>query len=121
MMLLDEFWFGFWEYWHCENFVFDLYECVHDVCGKTCWHVETLFYEHGKILWVYAWIYLWVLANFVGIMEKFCWVCENLFVHEVVGIFSLTCRNFLFPWLWQNLVVVWRSDKFGSGDILVGH
>ena len=46
------------------------------------------FYDHGKILWVCAWIYLWVLANFVGIVEKFCWVCENLFVHEVVGIFS---------------------------------
>ena len=38
-MLLDEFWFGFWEYWHCENFVFDLDECVHDVCGKTCGQV----------------------------------------------------------------------------------
>ena len=52
---------------------------------------------------------------------KFCWVCENLFVHEVVGIFFWTCRNFLFAWLWQNLVVVWICDKFGSGDILVGY
>ena len=35
MILLDEFWFGFWEYWHCENFVLGLYECVHGVCGKS--------------------------------------------------------------------------------------
>ena len=72
-------------------------------------------------MWECAWIYLWVLANFVGIVEKFCWACENLFVHEVMGIFSWTCINFLFAWLWQNLVVVWICDKFGSGDILVGH
>ena len=56
---------------------------------------------------------------FMGI-GKFCWVCENLFVHEVVGIFFWTRRNFLFAWLWQNLVVVWICDQFGSGDILVG-
>ena len=65
-----------------------------------------------------SWIYLWVLANLVGIVEK---LSENLFVHQVVGIFSWTCRNFLFSWLWQNLVVVWICDKFGSGDILVVH
>ena len=35
MILLDEFWFGFWEYWHCENFVLGLYEGVHGVCGKS--------------------------------------------------------------------------------------
>ena len=34
--------------------------------------------------------------------------------------FSWTCRNFLFALLWQNLVVVWICDKFGSGEILVG-
>ena len=33
-MLLDGLWFGFWEYWHCENFGLGLYECVHGVCGK---------------------------------------------------------------------------------------
>ena len=32
--ILDEFWFGFWEYWHYEKFVLGLYEYVHDVCGK---------------------------------------------------------------------------------------
>ena len=30
-MLLDELWFGFWEYWQCENFGLGLYECVHGV------------------------------------------------------------------------------------------
>ena len=35
MIFLDEFWFGFWEYWHCEKFVLGLYECVHDICGKS--------------------------------------------------------------------------------------
>ena len=72
------------------------------------------FYDHGKILWVCAWIYLWVLANFVGIVEKFCWVCENLFVHEVVGIFSWHAEIFFlhgYGKIWQlygyviNLVV----------------
>ena len=33
-MLLDKFWFGLWEYWHCENFGLDLYEYVHGVCGN---------------------------------------------------------------------------------------
>ena len=68
-----------------------------------------------------SWTYLWVLANLVGIVENFFWVCDTLFVPKVVGIFSWTCRNFLFSWLWQNLVVVWICDKFGSGDILVVH
>ena len=63
---------------------------------------------------------LWTWQNFVGIVEKFCWVCENLFLHEVVGIFSWICRKFFFAWLWQNLMVVWICDKSGSGDILVG-
>ena len=32
----DEFWFRFWEYWHCENFNFvGLDEYVHDACGKS--------------------------------------------------------------------------------------
>ena len=44
-MLLDEFWFGFWEYWHGEKFGLGLYD---------------------KLLWVCAWIYLWRWANFVG-------------------------------------------------------
>ena len=48
----------------------------------------------------------------MGIVEKFCWVCENLFVYEVVRIFFWTCRNFLFAWLWQNLVVVWIWNNF---------
>ena len=34
-MLLDKFWFGLWEYWHCENFGLDLYEYVHGVCGNS--------------------------------------------------------------------------------------
>ena len=34
-MLLDKFWFGFWEYWYCEKFVLGLYACVHDVCGRS--------------------------------------------------------------------------------------
>ena len=38
-MLLNEFLFGFWEHWHCENFVLGLCEYVHDACGKVCWHV----------------------------------------------------------------------------------
>ena len=83
------------------------------VCVNFFIFIFIFFYDHGKILWVCAWIYLWVLANFVGIVEIFCWVCENLFVHEVVGIFFLACRNFLYSWMWQNLVVVWICDKFG--------
>ena len=34
-MLLDELWFGFWEYWHYEKFVLSLCEYVHGVCGKS--------------------------------------------------------------------------------------
>lgn len=92
--------------WTCKNFV-GMYMDIFMGIGKFCGYC--------------VWIYLCVLANFVGIVEKFDWVCENLFVHEVVGIFSWTCRNFLFAWLWQNLVIVWICDKFGSGDILVRH
>ena len=120
VMLLDELWFGFWEYWHCENFVFDLYECVHDVCGNL-WACVNFVWWTWKNFVGMSWIYLWVLANLVGIVEIFFWVCDTLFVPKVVGIFSWTCRNFLFSWLWKNLVVVWIYDKFGSGDILVVH
>ena len=35
MMLLDELWFRFWEYWHCEKFVADLDEYVCDASGKS--------------------------------------------------------------------------------------
>ena len=51
-MLLDEFWFAFWEYWHCEKFRLDLYDYVHDVCGKS--------------LLVYVNFVLWAGQNFVG-------------------------------------------------------
>jgi len=64
-MLLDEFWFGFWEYWHCENFGLGLYDYVHDVCGKG--------------LLVYVNFVLWIWQNFVGMcmdilvdMDQFC-------------------------------------------------
>ena len=39
--------------------------------GKLVGMCKLCFYEYGKILWVCAWIYLWVLANFVGIVENF--------------------------------------------------
>ena len=51
-MLLDEFWFGFWEYWHCEKFVLGLYEYVHDVCGKNLLACVNFI--------------LWTWKNFVG-------------------------------------------------------
>ena len=51
-MLLDEFWFGFWEYWHCEKFVLGLYEYVHDVCGKNLLACVNFV--------------LWTWQNFVG-------------------------------------------------------
>ena len=83
--------------------------------GKLMGMCKLCFYEYGKILWVCAWIYLWVLANFVGIVEKFCWLCENLFVHEVVEFFSWHVEIFFLHgygkiwWLYGyviNLVVV---------------
>ena len=64
-MLLDEFWFEFWEYWHCEKFVLGLYECVHGVCGKS--------------LLTYVNFVVWTGQYFVGMcmdiyveMGKFC-------------------------------------------------
>ena len=91
--------------------------------GKLMGMCKLCFYEYGKILWVCAWIYLWVLANFEGIVEKCCWVCGIYLCMKLWNFFffSWTCRNFLFAWLWQNLVVVWICDKFGSSDNLVGH
>ena len=88
-------------------------------------------------MWVCAWIYLWVLANFVGIVEKFCWVCENSFVHEVVGIFLRHVEIFFLHgygkiwWLYGyviNLVVVtfwWGIDLIfwwgiDCGNIFLG-
>ena len=50
-MLLDEFWFGFWEHWHCE--------CVHDVCGKS--------------LLAYVNFVLWTWKTFVG-------MCMDIFM-----------------------------------------
>ena len=44
-MLLDEFWLGFWEYWHCEKFVL--------------WACMNMFMMH--------------MGNFVG-MCKFCFM-----------------------------------------------
>ena len=79
-MLLDKFWFGLWEYWHCENFGLDLYEYVHGVRRKS--------------LSVYVNFVLETWQNFVGMCmdifvemgkfcgyeiltcEKFCWVCD---------------------------------------------
>ena len=55
-MLLDEFWFGFWEYWHCEKFVLDLCEYIHDVCGK--------------ILLVCVNFILWTWQDFVGMCMR---------------------------------------------------
>ena len=58
----------------------------------------------------------------MGIVEKFCWVCENSFVHEVVGIFLRHVEIFFLHgygkiwWLYGyviNLVVVtfwWGID-----------
>ena len=51
-MLLDEFWFAFWEYWHCEKFVLGLYEYVHDACEK-------------NLLACVSFV-LWTWQNFVG-------------------------------------------------------
>ena len=77
MILLDEFWFGFWEYWHCENFVLGLYECVHGVCGKS--------------LLAYVNFVLWPWQNFVG-------MCMDLLVE--MGKF---CGYEIFD-LWKNFV-----------------
>ena len=80
-------------------------------------------------------LFLWSWQNFVGMfmdifmgIGKFCGYCENILLGmwEFIcawscGNFFLACRDFLFAWLWKNLVVVWICDKFGSGDILVGY
>ena len=34
---------------------------------KVYWHVQTLFYGHGKILWVWKKIFC---------HKKFCWACD---------------------------------------------
>ena len=66
-MLLDEFWFGFWEHWHCEKFGLGLYECVHGVCGKS--------------LLAYVNFVLWTWQNFVGMcMDIFMGIGKLLWV-----------------------------------------
>ena len=58
-MLLDEFWFRFWEYWQCEKFVVGLDEYVHDACGKSLLACVNFV--------------LWTWQNFVG-------MCMDIFV-----------------------------------------
>ena len=75
-MLLDEFWFGFWEYWHFENFVTWAYMNVLMMyVEKFVGMCKVCFMDMAKFLWVCAWINLWVWANFVGmkllVMENF--------------------------------------------------
>ena len=69
----------------------------------------------------------------MGIVEKFCWVCENLFVHEVVEFFSWHVEIFFLHgygkiwWLYgyvTNLVVVtfwWGIDLILWWDIDCGN
>ena len=56
MMLLDESWLGFWEYWHCEKFV----------------------------LWAYMNMFMMHIGNFVG-MCKFCFMNMAKFCGYVHG------------------------------------
>ena len=138
-MLLDEFWFGFWGYWHSEKFVLSLCEYFHDVCGKSLlvcanfvlwtWqnfvgYVHRYICRDGQILWVWNFD-LW--KNFVRyvmlILGKFVWLwfwlCENLYVHELVEFFFFffiamekfgSCMD-----MWKILIVVkfwWGIDFF---------
>ena len=58
MILLDEFWFGFWEHWHCENFVLGLYEGIHGVCGKSLLKCKLCFMDIAKFCgYVHGYIY----------------------------------------------------------------
>ena len=72
MMLLDELWFRFWEYWHCKKFVVGLDEYVHDACGKSLLACVNFV--------------LWTWQNLVGIfvgLRNFCsW--EKFYGHEIL-------------------------------------
>ena len=55
-MLFDEFWFGFWEYWHCERCLTYMNVCMMYV-GKLVGMCELCFM----------------------IMAKFCGMCMDIF------------------------------------------
>ena len=125
-MLLNEFWFGFWEYWHCENFVLGLFEYFHDV--------------YRKSLLVYVNLVLETWKNFVGMCmdifvemgkfcgyeiltcEKFCWICHVWFVENLCGYDFGYVRIYLCMSLWEFLSWSCRNffsfriamEKFGS-------
>ena len=87
-----------------------------------------MFYEHGKILWVCAWINLWVWTNFVGmklwLMKKFCWVCDvgswKIFVVMILAMWEFTscawtCRKLFVGYLGHVEVFVHGyGKKFGT-------
>ena len=88
-MLLDEFWLGFWGYWHCEKFVLQAY--------------MNLFMMH--------------VGNFVG-MCKFYFLNMTIFVGKFVSMenFCGHRKNFMGMklWLWKNFVgyVIFDNGKF---------
>ena len=79
-MLLDEFWFGFWEYWHCENFVLGLFEYFHDVYRKSLLVYVNLVLETWKNFVGMCMDIFMVMGKFCGYeiltREKFCWICD---------------------------------------------
>ena len=86
-MLLDEFWHGFWEYWHCGKFV----------------------------LWACMNIFMMHVGNFVGMYKFISWTWQNCFVgmnmDKLVGIdkfcgYGLILMGMKF-WLWRNLLGMW--------------
>ena len=88
-MLLDEFWFGFWEHWHCEKFGLGLYECVHGVCGKS--------------LLAYVNFVLCTWKNFVGMcmdifmgIGKLCGYEILIYEKNFVGYVMLILGKFLW-------------------------
>ena len=96
MILLDEFWFRFWEYWHCEKFMVGLDEYVHDVCGKS------LLACVNFVLWTWQNLVGMCIDIFVS-MENF-WTWEKFYRHAI-----LTMEKFCWVYdvgLWKICVVM---------------
>ena len=138
-MLLDELWFRFWEYWHCEKFVADLDEYVRDASGKSLLScVNFVFMDMAKSCgYICRFGKFWSWEKFYGheiliygkiLLGIWCWFMENLWLWFWI------CRNFRSrTWTWScgnffqwcgygnNLVVVYGHVKnFGCGKIWWG-
>ena len=72
-MLLDEFWLGFWGYWHCEKFLLQAWMNLFMMyVGNFVGMCKFYFMYMANFLWVRIWKNLWVQRIFVD-MEEVLW------------------------------------------------